>query len=101
MAIAPAQATRVTLDPGFQPGDMGGEFNSVPVKEKDKTLAPYFFIPGGDPDVDRMPLKQTDVDVNITGVIADVQITQIYKNNSAMITPTINPASNAHTSPHI
>jgi Ca-activated chloride channel homolog len=80
MVTARAEAPNATISKPFSPGDMGSEFNSVPVKEKDKTLSPYFFIPGGDPDVDRMPLKQTDVEVNITGVIADVQITQIYKN---------------------
>lgn len=46
----------------------------------EKTLSPYFFIKKGDPSVDRMPLKETKVDVNITGVIADVTVTQKYAN---------------------
>lgn len=46
----------------------------------DKTLSPYFFVEGGDPDVDRLPLKDTRVDVAITGVIADVTVRQIYEN---------------------
>jgi Ca-activated chloride channel family protein len=45
----------------------------------DKTLAPYFFV-DGDPEVDKLPLKSTDVDVHIAGVIADVKVTQRYKN---------------------
>jgi Ca-activated chloride channel family protein len=45
----------------------------------DKTLAPYFFV-DGDPGLDSLPLKSTDVDVDIAGVIADVKVTQRYKN---------------------
>ena len=47
----------------------------------DRTLSPYFFIENGDPAVDQFPLKDTDVLVNINGVIADVVITQKYANN--------------------
>ena len=46
----------------------------------DKTLSPYFFVEGGDPDVDRLPLKDTRVDVAITGVIADITVRQVYEN---------------------
>jgi Ca-activated chloride channel family protein len=46
----------------------------------DKTLSPFFFIEGGDPTVDRLPLKDTRVDVAITGVIADVTVRQVYEN---------------------
>jgi len=46
----------------------------------DKTLSPYFFIEGGDPSVDQLPLKDTRVDVAISGVIADVTVRQIYEN---------------------
>jgi Ca-activated chloride channel family protein len=46
----------------------------------DTTLSPYFFVEGGDPDVDRLPLKDTRVDVAITGVIADVTVRQVYEN---------------------
>ena len=49
--------------------------------EDDTTLSPYFFIEDGDPAVDQFPLKDTDVVVNINGVIADVVITQTYANN--------------------
>ncbi len=48
----------------------------------DKTLAPYFFVEG-DPSVDRLPLKATEVDVHIAGVIADVKVAQVYKNEGS------------------
>jgi Ca-activated chloride channel family protein len=46
----------------------------------DKTLSPYFFIKSDNPETDQLPLKSTSADVNIAGVIADVRITQVYKN---------------------
>jgi Ca-activated chloride channel family protein len=46
----------------------------------DKTLSPFFFVDGGDPAIDRLPLKDTRVDVAITGVIADVTVRQVYEN---------------------
>jgi Ca-activated chloride channel family protein len=49
----------------------------------DKTLSPYFFVEGGDPSVDRLPLKDTRVTVAITGVIADVTVRQVYENRGA------------------
>lgn len=45
-----------------------------------KTLSPYIFIENGDPSIDRMPLKSTDVKVNISGVIAEVTVKQSYTN---------------------
>jgi Ca-activated chloride channel family protein len=46
----------------------------------DKTLSPFFFVEGGDPATDRLPLKGTRVDVSIAGVIADVTVRQVYEN---------------------
>jgi Ca-activated chloride channel family protein len=48
--------------------------------QADKTLSPYFFVDGGDPSIDRLPLKDTRVDVAIAGVIADVTVRQVYEN---------------------
>jgi Ca-activated chloride channel family protein len=45
-----------------------------------KTESPYFFVKSDDPSVDRLPLKGTEVKVHITGVIADVTVTQHYRN---------------------
>jgi Ca-activated chloride channel family protein len=47
----------------------------------DKTLSPYFFVHSEDPSVDKLPLKATEVDVAIAGVIADVKVTQHYRND--------------------
>ena len=48
----------------------------------DKTLSPYFFVQG-DPSVDQLPLKDTHVDVAISGVIADVKVVQTYRNEGS------------------
>lgn len=49
--------------------------------DPDRTLSPYFHIPGGDPDVDQLPLESTRAEVSIAGVIADVRVVQTYKND--------------------
>jgi len=46
----------------------------------DKTLSPYFFVQGDDSQTDQLPLKSTKAEVNIAGIIADVMVTQEYKN---------------------
>ncbi|MBS0453106.1 MAG: VWA domain-containing protein [Proteobacteria bacterium] len=47
---------------------------------RQKTESPYFFVKSDDPSVDRLPLKGTAVDVKIAGVIAQVRVTQTYRN---------------------
>ncbi|HYP82451.1 VIT and VWA domain-containing protein [Variovorax sp.] len=47
---------------------------------RQKTESPYFLVRGGDPALDRLPLKATDVDVRIAGVIAQVRVVQTYRN---------------------
>ncbi|MBN1665128.1 MAG: VWA domain-containing protein [Deltaproteobacteria bacterium] len=47
---------------------------------EDRTLSPYFFVNSDNPAADRLPLKSTHASVNISGVIADVIVTQVYKN---------------------
>jgi Ca-activated chloride channel homolog len=49
---------------------------------KDKTLSPYFFVQG-DPDVDHLPLKATRVQIDVSGVIADVKVLQTYQNQGS------------------
>ena len=44
-----------------------------------KTLSPYFLVKG-DPGVDHLPLKDTCVEISVSGVIADVRVTQTYRN---------------------
>lgn len=48
--------------------------------DADKTLSPYFLVNSDDPSVDRLPLLSTSAKVAIAGVIADVKVTQVYKN---------------------
>lgn len=45
-----------------------------------KGESPYFFVISSDPANDQLPLKNTRATVSIAGVIADVTITQEYKN---------------------
>jgi len=49
-------------------------------EDADKTLSPYFFVKSDDPNLDQLPLKSTATNVDIAGVIADVKVTQVYKN---------------------
>jgi Ca-activated chloride channel homolog len=49
---------------------------------QDKTLSPYFFVQG-DPNVDRLPLKDTRVEINVSGIIADVTVLQTYRNEGS------------------
>ena len=49
---------------------------------EDKTLAPYFVVQG-DPAVDQLPLKDTQVEISVAGVIADVKVRQIYRNEGS------------------
>lgn len=51
-------------------------------KPADTTLSPYFYVKG-DPNVDRLPLKGTKVDIYVSGVIADVRVVQTYRNEGS------------------
>ncbi|MCI8599263.1 MAG: VWA domain-containing protein [Lachnospiraceae bacterium] len=48
--------------------------------DEDVTLSPYFFVEGGDPSVDHLPLKGTEVETNINGTIAEIRVIQTYAN---------------------
>ncbi len=45
-----------------------------------KSESPYFFIEG-DGKTEQLPLLHTEAEVNISGVMADVLVAQVYKNN--------------------
>jgi Ca-activated chloride channel family protein len=47
--------------------------------DTNKSLSPYFYV-DGDPRIDRLPLKDTKVEITVAGVIADVVVTQTYRN---------------------
>ncbi|MBP8695196.1 MAG: VWA domain-containing protein [Syntrophobacterales bacterium] len=63
-----------------RPAHAGGEAHARPEATGDRTLSPYFFVKSDDPSLDRLPLKSTSASVRIAGVIADVLVTQIYRN---------------------
>ncbi|HJV48771.1 MAG TPA: VIT and VWA domain-containing protein, partial [Geothrix sp.] len=47
---------------------------------EDATHSPYFFVKSDEAAIDQMPLKATSAKVAIAGVIADVRVTQVYRN---------------------
>jgi Ca-activated chloride channel homolog len=48
--------------------------------DPERVESPYFAVKSDDPSTDRLPLKSTTVDVRIVGIIADVVVTQRYRN---------------------
>ena len=52
-----------------------------PEKDQNKILSPYFLVESGDTSAESFPLKETSVSVNISNIIADTHITQVYANN--------------------
>ncbi len=46
----------------------------------EQTLSPYFFVNSDGESTDRLPLKSTSATVNISAVIADVTVVQVYRN---------------------
>ncbi len=73
---------------GISPG-VGAE------ADPERTLSPYFFIESEDASMDRFPLRSTEVEVDISGVIAEVTVRQRYTNdgNSPIHAKYIFPAS--------
>ena len=57
-------------------------FSGSAQTQNDKTLSPYFFVQG-DPNVDQLPLKDTRVQIDVSGVIADVNVLQTYRNEGS------------------
>jgi Ca-activated chloride channel family protein len=45
--------------------------------------SPYFILTSGDENIENFPLLSTDVNAEIAGVIADVTVTQTYKNDGS------------------
>jgi len=58
----------------------GAAWAQMPEPGGDKTLSPYFFVKSDDPTLDQLPLKSSSADVKIAGVISDILVTQVYKN---------------------
>ncbi|WP_028580467.1 VIT and vWA domain-containing protein [Desulfogranum japonicum] len=58
-------------------------FTATAKIQRDTTLSPYFFIEGAEKSHDDFPLKDTKVEVVISGVIANVTVRQYYANNGS------------------
>ena len=67
--IAPACALLLTGSAAAQPA----------AADESRTLSPYFVVEGAAGN-EALPLKSTRADVTISGVIADVVVTQVYRN---------------------
>ena len=55
--------------------------------QAERTLSPYFFVHSSGEDqagAERLPLKRSSVAVSIAGVIADVRLSQVYKNEGLL-----------------
>jgi len=50
----------------------------------DTSGSPYFVVDGAAPGVEALPLRSTATEVHIAGVIADVVVTQVYRNDGAV-----------------
>jgi Ca-activated chloride channel homolog len=57
-------------------------FSGSAQTREDKTLSPYFFVQG-EAGIDRLPLKDTRVEIDVSGVIADVKVLQTYRNEGS------------------
>lgn len=53
-------------------------------ENEDRHLSPYFFVEGGNEGQECFPLKSTMVKAAISGVIADVKVTQTYTNTGTL-----------------
>jgi Ca-activated chloride channel family protein len=77
---SPITEKKISLQ-NSQVNSYNNKVEAIDTSSEDKTLSPYFIVLSDDPSVDQLPLKSTSADVNIAGVIADVEITQVYTNN--------------------
>jgi Ca-activated chloride channel family protein len=92
VSTARAQAAEVApvTPPGAGPGDVLRRVSASPrgptrlpdvpiAAGPDRTLAPYFVVPG-EGDGERLPLEETRADVAVAGPIAQVKVTQTFRN---------------------
>ena len=59
----------------YQQGDQADQAD-------DHTLSPFFYVAGGNPETERLPLKETRAEVDIAGVIAAVKVHQVFENSA-------------------
>jgi len=73
--------SQVLADADRRLGSQWVNFPQAPARtDADRTLAPYFHV-AGDSDTERLPLKETSAKVDIAGVIARVQVRQVFENS--------------------
>lgn len=53
--------------------------------DSDRTGAPYFVVPDVDARLDPLPLREVAVHADISGVVADVTVTQLWENTGATV----------------
>jgi Ca-activated chloride channel family protein len=59
---------------------------SANLTEDDTTLSPYFQVIGDNSDdLENLPLQNTSATVEISGVIADVKVRQVYRNRGSSV----------------
>ncbi|MBD8388410.1 SusC/RagA family TonB-linked outer membrane protein [Dysgonomonas sp. BGC7] len=86
-AILPIQVTAPIAVSETPEAETKSDEDKVKPKEvqpsrEDQSLSPYFLIRSNSPKESEMPLKNTEVEVSIAGVIADICVKQIYINQS-------------------
>jgi hypothetical protein len=59
---------------------MRSRFNRKSPVIAERSEAPFFHIAGDDPNKESLPLESTSAKVDIAGVIAQVLVTQVYRN---------------------
>ena len=84
VAVSPsAVLEKVDRGLGTQNVRLPSSPNDSSDKGEDRSLAPYFHVPGGDTQTEALPLKETSAEVQIAGVIARVKIRQVFENLGA------------------
>jgi Ca-activated chloride channel family protein len=66
---------------------LGGEARAqdqIATGDLNKTGAAYFLVTSDVKEPDQLPLKESQADINIAGVIAHVRVTQTYQNTGAL-----------------
>lgn len=84
-ALLAVLALTLLLWLGFAGGALAASASepTTPAADPGRSLAPYFVVDGAAPGIDALPLKHTRAEVTISGVIAEVRITQVYRNEGA------------------
>lgn len=80
---SPRAAPRNRITPEMRAAFIAAAAKGIPAGDADKTLSPYFFVLGADREEEQLPLEKTDVRIDVASVIANVRVTQVYRNRGA------------------